>query len=58
MVDTLQKYDVPGTPAGGLGCHIDAKAFYLILNNQYLAGALAAALYLVSGVRVVTWYTF
>lgn len=53
MVDTLQKYDVPVvTPAGGLGCHIDAKAFLPhIKQSEYPAGALAAALYLVSGVR-------
>lgn len=40
------------TPAGGLGCHIDAKAFLAHLpQSDYPAGALASALYLVSGVR-------
>jgi tryptophanase len=40
------------TPFGGLGCHLDARCFVEhIPQNQYPAGALAAALYLVSGVR-------
>lgn len=40
------------TPAGGLGCHIDAKAFLSHLpQTDYPAGALAAALYIASGVR-------
>jgi len=40
------------TPAGGLGCHVNAMAFcdHLPLE-QYRAGALASALYITSGVR-------
>ena len=53
MVDELVKKGVPVvTPAGGLGCHIDAMEFVgHIPQNQYPAGALAAALYIASGVR-------
>ena len=53
MVDELQKKGVPViTPAGGLGCHINAMEFVdHIPQSEYPAGALAAALYLVSGVR-------
>lgn len=40
------------TPAGGLACHVDAMQFLPhVPQSQYPAGALAAALYLVSGVR-------
>ena len=40
------------TPPGGLGCHVDAKAFCSHLpQEEYPAGALAAALYIASGVR-------
>jgi tryptophanase len=40
------------TPPGGLACHIDAKRFLPHLPQaQYPAGALAAAIYLASGVR-------
>jgi tryptophanase len=40
------------TPFGGLGCHLDARRFVEhIPQSQYPAGALAAALYLISGVR-------
>lgn len=53
MVNELQKKKVPVvTPAGGLGCHINAMEFLShIPQNQYPAGALAAALYIVSGIR-------
>lgn len=53
MVEELQKKGVPVvTPPGGLGCHINAMKFVEnIPQSQYPAGALAAALYLVSGVR-------
>lgn len=53
MVDELEKRGVPViTPAGGLGCHINAMEFVdHIPQTQYPAGALAAALYIVSGVR-------
>lgn len=53
MVEELQKLGVPVvTPAGGLGCHINAMNFLPhIPQNQYPAGALAAALYIASGAR-------
>lgn len=53
MTDELIKKGVPVvTPAGGLGCHINASAFVSHLEQSaYPAGALAAALYIVSGVR-------
>ena len=53
MVNELVKRGVPvTTPAGGLGCHINAMEFVdHIPQTQYPAGALAAALYLVSGAR-------
>lgn len=40
------------TPPGGLACHVDAKRFLPHLpQSQYPAGALAAAIYIASGVR-------
>lgn len=53
MVEELLKKGVPVvTPAGGLGCHVDAMRFLdHVPQNEYPAGALAAALYIVSGVR-------
>ena len=40
------------TPAGGLGCHIDAMAFLdHVPQGEYPAGALASAMYIASGVR-------
>jgi tyrosine phenol-lyase len=40
------------TPPGGLACHVDAKLFLPhIPQSQYPAGALAAAIYITSGVR-------
>ena len=53
MVKELEKAGVPVvTPAGGLGCHLNAKAFVSHLSSKdYPAGALNAALYLISGVR-------
>ena len=53
MVEELQKRGIPVvTPAGGLGCHINAMDFVdHIPQEQYPAGALAAALYIASGVR-------
>jgi tryptophanase len=52
-VTSLDAAGVPViTPAGALGCHIDAKGFLPhVPQQQYPAGALAAALYIVSGVR-------
>ncbi len=53
LVDKLDAAGVPVvTPAGGLGCHLDAKAFLShVPQLQYPAGALAAALYIISGIR-------
>jgi tryptophanase len=53
FVDRLLENGVPVvTPAGGLACHIDAKRFLPHLPQaQYPAGALAAAIYIASGVR-------
>lgn len=53
MAEKLQEKGVPVvTPPGGLGCHIDAMRFLdHVPQNQYPAGALAAALYIGSGVR-------
>lgn len=53
MVNELLKAGVPMvTPAGGLGAHINAREFLShIPQEQYPAGALASALYIVSGVR-------
>ncbi|HEX9916929.1 MAG TPA: tryptophanase [candidate division Zixibacteria bacterium] len=42
------------TPAGGLACHLDAKKFLPNMpQSQYPAGALAAAIYITSGVRTM-----
>lgn len=53
MVDELAKKGIPViTPAGGLGCHLNAMEFVKhIPQKEYPAGALAAALYIASGVR-------
>lgn len=53
MVNDLARQGVPViTPAGGLGCHLDAMAFLPhVPQTEYPAGALASALYLISGVR-------
>ncbi|PSM52677.1 tryptophanase family protein [Campylobacter blaseri] len=53
MTDELVKANVPVvTPAGGLGCHIDAMEFVShIKREEYRAGSLASALYIVSGCR-------
>lgn len=53
MVNELDKKGVPVvTPAGGLGCHINAMEFVdHIPQQEYPAGALAVALYIASGVR-------
>ena len=40
------------TPAGGLACHVDAMRFIPhVPQSEYPAGALASAVYLISGVR-------
>jgi tryptophanase len=53
FVDRLEEVGVPVvTPAGGLACHLDAKRFLPHLpQSVYPAGALAAAVYIASGVR-------
>ncbi|MCO5309673.1 MAG: tryptophanase [Austwickia sp.] len=53
MVAELADRGVPViTPPGGLGCHVNAREFLPHLDpRQYPAGALAAAIYLTSGVR-------
>jgi tryptophanase len=53
LVEKLQGHGIPVvTPAGGLGCHIDAMGFLPhVPQKEYPAGALAAAFYLISGVR-------
>jgi tyrosine phenol-lyase len=53
MVEELQKKNVPVvTPAGGLGCHLDALRFLdHVPQTQYPAGALGTALFIAGGVR-------
>ena len=52
-VDSFVEKGIPVvTPAGGLGCHIDAGGFIPhVPQTDYPAGVLAAALYIISGVR-------
>ncbi len=52
-VNELDRLGVPVvTPAGALGCHINAMEFLdHVPQSEYPAGALAAALYIVSGIR-------
>ena len=53
MVEELERRGIPViTPAGGLGCHLNALKFLdHIPQSQYPAGALASALYIASGIR-------
>ncbi|MCL1819193.1 MAG: tryptophanase [Oscillospiraceae bacterium] len=53
MVDELSAMNIPVvTPAGGLGCHLNAREILShVPQEKYPAGALAAALYIVSGIR-------
>lgn len=53
LVNDLDSKNIPVvTPPGVLGCHVDAKEFCAhIPQTEYPAGALAAALYLISGIR-------
>ena len=53
FVNRLVETGVPVvTPPGGLACHLDAMKFLPhIPQHQYPAGALSAALYIVSGIR-------
>jgi len=52
-VNELDKLGIPViTPAGALGCHIDCMGFLPhVPQSEYPAGALAAALFIVSGCR-------
>ena len=53
FVEHLDSLGIPVvTPPGVLGCHLDAMQFCPhIPQNEYPAGALAAALFLISGIR-------
>jgi tryptophanase len=53
MCDELIKRGIPVvTPAGGLGCHVNAMKFVNhIPHNEYPAGALAAAIFVAGGIR-------
>jgi tryptophanase len=53
FVNRLEEIGIPVvTPPGGLACHVDARKFAPhIPKEHYIAGALTAALYIVSGVR-------
>jgi tryptophanase len=53
FVNLLVQKGIPVvTPAGGLACHVDAMRFIdHVPQSEYPAGALAAAVYLVSGAR-------
>ena len=53
MVNELVKYGVPVvTPAGGLGCHLNATAMLPHLSHgEYPAGALGAAMYIAGSIR-------
>ncbi len=52
-VNQLDEAGIPViTPPGALGCHIDAKGFLSHVPQQdYPAGALASALFIISGIR-------
>ncbi|MBQ1281122.1 MAG: tryptophanase [Oscillospiraceae bacterium] len=52
-VRQLDAYGIPViTPGGGLGAHVDARAFLEhIPDEEYPAGALVCALYICSGIR-------
>jgi len=55
FVNKLSKTGIPVvTPPGGLACHLDAMKFLPhVPQSQYPAGALAAALYVASGIRTM-----
>ncbi|MEO0090666.1 MAG: beta-eliminating lyase-related protein, partial [candidate division WOR-3 bacterium] len=55
FVEKLDELGIPVvTPPGGLACHLDAEKFLPhIPKNEYIAGALTAALYIVSGIRAM-----
>jgi tryptophanase len=53
LVERLDAKGIPVvTPAGGLGCHLDAKAFLAhVPQTEYPAGALAGAMFIAGGIR-------
>lgn len=53
MVNELDRKGIPVvTPAGGLGCHLDAKCFIPhVPQEEYPAGAMGAAMYIAGAVR-------
>ena len=53
MVNELDRKGIPVvTPAGGLGCHLNAREFIpQVPQDQYPAGALGAAMYIAGAVR-------
>ena len=53
LVNELDKQNIPVvTPAGALGCHIDCMGFLPhVPQKEYPAGALASALFIISGCR-------
>jgi tryptophanase len=55
FVDRLVECGIPAvTPPGGLACHVDAHKFLPDLTSfEYPAGALAAAVFLASGIRTM-----
>ncbi|MDR2664105.1 MAG: tryptophanase [Puniceicoccales bacterium] len=55
MCRELKKLDVPTlSPPGALGCHVDGRRFLEHVSTQeYPAAALAAALFLASGIRAM-----
>ncbi len=55
FANRLLEYEIPVvTPPGGLACHLDARRFLPhIPQEEYPAGALAAAVYLASGIRTM-----
>jgi tryptophanase len=55
FVDRLVECGIPTvTPPGGLACHVDAHKFLPDLTSfEYPAGALAAAVFLASGIRTM-----
>jgi tryptophanase len=52
-VNQLDNHGIPViTPPGALGCHVDSMGFLPhVPQHEYPAGALAAAFYIISGVR-------
>jgi tryptophanase len=55
FVERLDELGIPVvTPPGGLACHLDARRFLPhVPKEQYIAGALTAALYVASGARAM-----